>query len=59
MALICEWVGLTRQAVSWGTLVCSGVDVYISGKTRKAMIHTQLSEVMKIVNTFYDGNEKV
>lgn len=32
MALICEWAGLTRLAVSWGTLVCSGVDVYSRGK---------------------------
>lgn len=29
-----EWAGLTRPlAVSWGSLVCSGVDVYISGRT--------------------------
>lgn len=56
--------GLTRRAVSWGTLVCSGVDVYISGRTHCFNLeghdkHTHLSEAIKMVNTVYDYNENI
>lgn len=44
MALICEWAGPTRSAVSWGALVCSGVDVYCSGKKHCFNLGVHLSE---------------
>lgn len=64
MALVCEWAGLTRRAVSWGTLVCSGVDVYICGREHCFNLeghdtHTRLSEAIKMVNTVYDHNENI